>query len=185
MGGEIVVLVLPQWFFLSLPLGITCRPHVGQGVFRGGFLFVIIWGVDVGTLRVQCGIMYEVWASEVWTSQGTCPQAVMPWVLRPWVLGACYMDSIAWAKGVHFFLSCLDIPSTCFLPLDRGKTATRWWFSNKAPLMRLRSPLGAFKAEVLQNLAPVLLHVLVARSTSLLPAGDCLPQIPIIPHHFY
>ena len=60
MGGEIVVLVLPQQFFLSLPLGIMCGPRVGQGVFRGGFLFVIIWGVDAGTLRVQCGITGEV-----------------------------------------------------------------------------------------------------------------------------
>ena len=73
MGGEVVVLVLPWWFFLSLPLGIMCRPCVGQGFFRGRFLFVIIWRVDAKTLRVQRGIAHEDWASEVWTSWGTCP----------------------------------------------------------------------------------------------------------------
>ena len=38
--------------------------------------------------------------------------------------------------------------------------------------------IGAFKVEVLRNLAPVELPVLVVRSTSPLPASDCLPQTP-------
>ena len=67
------------------------------------------------------------------------------------------MDSVAWARGVHFFTSCPDVPSTCFLPLDRGKTAARWWFGNKVPAQvgfkKLRKLLGYVKPLLLRHRA--------------------------------
>ena len=71
-------------------------------------------------------------------------RALGPRVLRPWPLGADLRGGpvdvrlgwtgLDWIGGVRRISAARVSRALVIRPLDRGKTATRWWIGNKVPL---------------------------------------------------